>query len=111
MTTPQALNLKSDIARIVSSRKEGGGGLISVEDTVKLTILGLERNVLTSEKVLLIAVRRVDADHEQHLEVIESVKEFKERRKNELSNVLKQKKLHGQFFNQIEEVEGKEKWL
>ena len=43
MTTPQALNLKSDIARIVSSRKEGGGGLISVEGTVKLTILGLER--------------------------------------------------------------------
>ena len=36
---------------------------------------------------------------------------FKERRRNARSNVLKQKKLHGQFFNQIEEVAGEEKWL
>ena len=37
--------------------------------------------------------------------MIESVKEFKERR-NERSNLLKQNKLHGQFFNQTEEVVG-----
>ena len=46
-----------------------------------------------------------------HQGVIESVKEFKERRRNERSNVLKKKNLHGQFFNQIEEVAGEEKWL
>ena len=39
------------------------------------------------------------------------MKEFKERRRNERSNVLKQKKLHGQFFKQIEKVAGEEKWL
>ena len=39
------------------------------------------------------------------------MKEFlKERRRNEWSNVLKQK-LHGQFFNPTEEVAGEEKWL
>ena len=43
--------------------------------------------------------------------MIESMKEFKGRRRNERSNVLKQKKLHGQFFNQIEDVAGEEKWL
>ena len=44
--------------------------------------------------------------------MIENVKEFlKERRRNEWSNVLKQKKLHGQFFNPTEEVAGEEKWL
>ena len=42
--------------------------------------------------------------------MIQSVKKFKERRKNEQSNVLK-KKLHGHFFNQIEDVAGEEKWL
>ena len=42
--------------------------------------------------------------------MIESVKEFKERR-NERSNLLKQNKLHGQFFNQTEEVVGGKKWL
>ena len=60
MTMHRALNPKSDVARIYLSRKEGGRGLISVEDTVKLAILGLERYLLTGEKGLLIAARRVD---------------------------------------------------
>ena len=37
--------------------------------------------------------------------------EFKEMRRIEQNNVLKYKKLHGLFFNQIEEVPGEEKWL
>ena len=111
MTMHQALNPKSDVARIFLSRKEGGRGLISVEDTVKLAILGFERYVLTSEEGLFIADRIVDGDYEQHLGMIESLKEFKERRRNERSSVLKQKKLHRRFFNQIEEVAGEEKWL
>ena len=49
----------------------------------------------------------MDGDCEQHLRM--SVAEFKERRSNEGSDVLKQKKVHGQFFNQIEEVVGEEK--
>ena len=82
MTMYQALNPnKSDVSRIYLSRKEGWRGLISVEDTVKFAILGLERYVLTSEEGLLIAARRVDGDYEQHLRMIESVKEFKERKK------------------------------
>ena len=46
----RALNPKSDLARIHLSRKEEGRGLISVEDTVKLAILELERYVLTSDE-------------------------------------------------------------
>ena len=56
------------------SRKEGGRGLINIEDRVKLLILGLKRFVLTSEEGLLIAARRVDGDYQQHLGMIESVK-------------------------------------
>ena len=67
------LNPKSDVARIHLSRKERGWGLISVEDTVKLGILGLKRYVLTNEERLLIAARRVDGDHE-HLGKIECEK-------------------------------------
>ena len=99
MTINGALNPKSDVAKIYISREEEGRRLISVEDTVKLAILGLERYVLTSEEGLLIAARRVTGDYEQHLGMIESVKEFKERRRNERSNVLKQKMLHRQLFN------------
>ena len=72
MTMHRALNPKSDVARIYLSRKEGGRGLISVEDIAKLAILGLERHVLTSEEVPLIAARKVDGDYEQHLGMIES---------------------------------------
>ena len=79
---------KSDVAK-----KEVGRGLISVEDTVKLAILGLERYIVTSEEELLIAAKRVDGDYELHLGMIASVKELKERRRNEQSNILKQKKL------------------
>ena len=32
-------------------------------------------------------------------------------KRSERNNVLKQKKLQGLFFNQIEEVPGEEKWL
>ena len=70
--------------------------------TVKLAILGLERYVLTSEEGLLIAARGVNGYYEQHLGMNESVKEFKEKWRNEPANVLKQKKLHGQFFSQTE---------
>ena len=45
--------------------------------------------------ILTIIIIRVDEDYQQHLEMIESVKELTERRRNEQSNVLKQKKLHG----------------
>ena len=47
----------------------------------------------------------MDGDYGQHLGIIESAKEFKERRRTEQSNVLKQKS-YGQFFNQIDEVTG-----
>ena len=60
---------------------------------------------------LLIAARSVDIDYEQHMGMIERVKQFKERRRNKGRNMLKEKKLHRQFFNQIEEVAIEEKWL
>ena len=53
----------------------------------------------------------MNGDYEKYLGMIKSVKEFKKRRRNVQSNVLKQKKLHEQFFNQIEEVAGEEKYL
>ena len=52
-TMHQALDPKSDVARIYLSIKERGRRLVSVEDTVKLAILGLERYILTSEEGLL----------------------------------------------------------
>ena len=74
--------LEGYLARIYLSGKEEGRGLITVEDTVTMAILKLERYVLTSEESLLIAAGKMDRDYEQHLRVIESGKEFKERRRD-----------------------------
>ena len=55
------MNCKRDVARIYLSRKKGGKRMISVEETVKLVILWLERYILTHEEGLLIAAG-VDRD-------------------------------------------------
>ena len=52
-----ALDPKSDVDRLYISRKEGGGGLISIEDCVELVIRGLEVYVNGSEKGLIQAAR------------------------------------------------------
>ena len=50
MTMHQTLNPRSDVARIYLPRKKVGRGPLSVENKVKLAILGLERYILTSEE-------------------------------------------------------------
>ena len=62
MTMHQALNSKSDVARIYLSRKEGGRELISVKETVKQANLWLERYVLASDEGMLIGARRLDGE-------------------------------------------------
>ena len=82
-------NNRPKVAKIFLSRKERGRWLKSVVDTVKLAILRFERYIVTSEKGLLMAARRVDGDYKQHLGMTESVKVFKKRRRNEWINLLK----------------------
>ena len=52
-----ALHLKSDIYRLYIPRKEGGRGLISIEDCVEFGIRGLEVNVYGSEERLIQTAR------------------------------------------------------
>ena len=48
---------KSDVDRLYIPRKEGGRGLISIEDCVELAIRGLEVYVHGSEERLIQAAR------------------------------------------------------
>ena len=52
-----ALDPKSDVERLYIPRKEGGIGLISIEDCVELAIRGLEVYVHGSEERLMQAAR------------------------------------------------------
>ena len=52
-----ALHPKSDVDRLYIPRKEGGRGLISIEDCVELATRGLEVYVHGTEQRLIQAVR------------------------------------------------------
>ena len=52
-----ALHPRSDVDRLYISRKEGGRGLISIEDCVELSIRGLEVYVHGSEERLMQVAR------------------------------------------------------
>ena len=56
------LHPKSDVDRLYITRKDGGRGLIAIEDCVELAVRGLEVYVHGSEERLLQAARgdRVD---------------------------------------------------
>ena len=53
----KGLHPKSNVDRLYISRKEGGRGLLNVEDTVHLAIIGLLKYVGNSEERLLNAAR------------------------------------------------------
>ena len=56
-TIYEALHPKSDVDRLYIPRKEGGSGLISIEDCVELAIRCLEVYVHGSEERLIQAAR------------------------------------------------------
>ena len=77
MTMHKALHPKSNVDRLYISRNEGGRGLISVEDTIETSKIGLERHIQESKERLLSAAKRSD------MEVKETVKQYKDRRAKE----------------------------
>ena len=50
---------KSNVGRLYIPRKEGGRGLLSLEDTINLAVIELERYVRNSEERLLSAGKQI----------------------------------------------------
>ena len=84
-------------------RKQGGRGLISIEDCVKMEVSNLKSHLVESCEILLTGAKYVlygDIESEN----IESGDEYK-RRMFELRNQrLVDKKMHGKFFRDVSEV-------
>ena len=93
-----ALHPKSDVDRLYISRKEGGRGLISIEDCVELAIRGLEVYIHGSEERLIQAVTGDKVDGSEAASVLKRSK--KEKR---LEN-WEERVLHGQYLRQTKEV-------
>ena len=82
---------KSNIDRLYLSRSEGSRGLIGVQDTVEIAILGLRNYVKHSKESFLIAARTVEDDKDR-----ETRNEYKKRKKNERKTQWTRKQLHEQ---------------
>ena len=62
MTMHKALHPRDDVDRLYVSRKEGGRGLASIEDTVDASIQRLEDYIEKQEQGLITTIR-VDTDN------------------------------------------------
>ena len=92
------------VARLYVRKKDGGTGLIFMEDCVNQATISLECYVQSSEEELLKAVR-MDGDEKR-----ETAASFKARRKTENIQEWKEKPLCGQFARQGEEQRSEETW-
>ena len=99
-----ALHPKSDADRLYIPRKEGGRGLISIEDCVELAIRGLEVYVHGSEERLIQAARGDKIDGLEAASVLKRSK-IEKRLKD-----WEEKVLHGQYFRQTKEVRSDQCW-
>ena len=105
MNMYNALHPRDSVARLYLPRKEGGRGLMSVEDCVELAILGLENYIQKSNERLITSARRDLEDEELGTE-----KEFKAQRKEDRKSELEANALHGQHFRQTKEFSDTESW-
>ena len=99
----KALHPKSNVDRLYISRKEGGRGLISIEDTTRVAILGLQKYTQESEERLISATKKPE-------DISKTTKGFKSRRAQERKQIWTDKELQGKFLRQTETVASKEKW-
>ena len=71
------LHLKSDVDRLYVPRKDGGKGLIVIEDCVELTVKGLEVYVHGNEEIMIQAARGDKLDGLEAPTVLKKVKKEK----------------------------------
>ena len=91
---------KSDVNRIYMKRKEGGHGLISVEQCVKREENSLGSYVANSEELL---IRGVCASGTIQTEGTMEKEEFKRRKAEELKHKWTGKAIYGQFVREMPE--------
>ena len=94
-----ALHTKSDVDRLyIIPRKEGGRGMISIADCVKLAIRGLDVYVHESEERLIRAARGDKIDG------LEAASVLKRSKKEKRLEDWEEKAIHGQYLRQTKEV-------
>ena len=102
-----ALHPKSNVLRVYMRRKEGGRGLISVEECWANELRSLHHYLANSEEMLL---KSVATEEELDKDQIESKEEYNKRLAIEIKKEMENMKLHGQFERDTKEIKGSESW-
>ncbi|MEM7264393.1 MAG: reverse transcriptase domain-containing protein [Pseudomonadota bacterium] len=96
LTMNGAFHRNSNAGRLYIARKDGGRGLIGVEDCVRQEEMGLEEYVLGKEERMLEVIAG-ELDYTR-----ESKKHYRQRRDEERKEDLANKPLHGRFFREMD---------
>ena len=99
-----ALHPKSDVDRLYIPRKEGGRGLISMEDCAELAIRGLEVYVYGCKETVIQAARR------DKIEGLEAASVLKRLKKEKGLEDWEERVLNGQYLREIKEVRSDQCW-
>ena len=105
LTMNRKLHPRSSVARLYLKRKEGGRGMISVEECVEAESKGLFDYLEQSHEDLLVFAR-----NEEVLKEDESKIAYKNRVREENHNKWKTKPLHGQYMRDIEGKTDEDSW-
>ena len=99
------LHTRSNVARLYLPRKEGGRGLIGIEECVRRESKSLHGYLRESTEWMLRAALKEKVIVEE-----ESLQDYEKRRKEEKVKNWKEKALHGEFVQQISGEAGEESW-
>ena len=100
-----ALHPRSCVNRIYLPRTEGGRGLISIEDCIRMEEGSLAQYIKNSQERLLIAACKIG----KHAPA-EQPKDYKERKRDQRWEEIMTKPLQRQYHQQIKDVADKETW-
>ena len=96
---------KSDVDRLYIPRKDGGRGLIGIEDCLKLAIRGLEVYIHGTEE------RQLQAAKGDRVDGLEGASVLKKAKKEKRLQDWEKKALHCQYFRQTKEVRSEQSWV
>ena len=96
-----AMHSRSSVDRLYIKRKEGGRGLMSVEECVRAEEAGLEEYVLASKEWMLTWLKVVA---EEVVDEGRMQSEYKKEMDRERKARLREKVIHGKFFKDVEKV-------
>ena len=94
-------NNRSNVSRLYLPRREGGSGLISVEDAINIDERNINVYVCQSQERLLKAAWK-----RKNVKEIETPKEYQEKMKRKRTEDWSGKQLHGQFKRETDDLSG-----